>query len=489
MRPHLALASLALAAAAAFPPAARALTTFRVSVPANTPAGSTVYIAGSFQGWNPGHPSYALAPQPDGRWAITLSLPSGTPIQFKFTRGTWGMVEKGANGEEIANRQLTPSGDQAFDFTVASWADVGTVTGRLDTLTHGPFLSGRRCWVWLPPGYESSSARYPVLYMHDGQNLFDASRSFAGEWHIDETCTALIAAGEIEPLIVVGIENSADRCWEYTPWAGGPCTGGGGDAYLQAIRDHLIPEVDRRYRTRTGPDHTMMAGSSLGGLITHYAGHTYPETWGRIAAFSSSLWWNAGAMVPYAAGRPKPPLARYYQDMGTIEAGGTTDGDGDGTDDYIELLRLMRDVALAQGFADGADFLSVEGAGHTHNEYWWSQRAPGALRFLVDPPGVNSVGPPALPALAELRPPAPNPTAGATRVEFVLARAARARVRVIDAAGREVTRLADREFATGRHELSWDGRGADGARARPGLYWLRVEGAGAPQGRKLVLLR
>lgn len=175
--------------------------------------------------------------------------------------------------------------------------------------------------------------------------------------------------------------------------------------------------------------------------------------------------------------------------MGTTEAGGTTDADGDGIDDHIERLRLMRDVALLQGFADGADFLSVEGPGHTHNEYWWSERAPGALRFLVDPPGVNAVGPPALPALAELRPPAPNPTAGATRVEFVLARAARARVRVVDVTGREVRRLADRDFAAGRHELSWDGLGPDGARARPGLYWLRVEGAGAPLGRKIVLLR
>ena len=303
MRSHHASCCIGIAVAALLALPAHALTTFRVVAPANTPAGSTVYIAGSFQGWNPGSAAHALARQPDGRWAITLALTPGTPIQFKFTRGSWASVEKGANGEELANRTHTPVGDQTLDLAVATWADVGTVTGRIDTLTYLPFLNGRRCWIYVPPGYDASTDRYPVLYMHDGQNLFDASKSFAGEWHMDETCQALIAAGEIEPLLVVGIENSAARCFEYTPWPGGsgaPCTGGGGDAYLQAIRDQLIPEVNRRYRTRTGPDNTFMAGSSLGGLITHYAGCMYADVWGRIAAFSSSLWWANDMMYTWA---------------------------------------------------------------------------------------------------------------------------------------------------------------------------------------------
>lgn len=489
MKRHLSIPGVVLTALCVIAPSARALTTFRVTAPANTPTGSTLYVAGSFQGWNPGNPAHALARQPDGRWTIALALPAGTPIQFKFTRGSWSNVEKGANGEELGNRTLTPSGDQLLDYTVASWADVGTVTGRVDTFTYAPFLGGRRCWVWVPPGYESSTARYPVLYMHDGQNLFDASKSFSGEWHIDETCTALIASGEIEPLIVVGIENSAQRCYEYTPWAGGPCTGGGGDAYLQAIRDQLMPEIERRYRTRTGPYDTMMAGSSLGGLISHYAGYTYPEVWGRIAAFSSSLWWNGGMMASYAAGQGKPALVRYYQDMGTIEAGSTLDADNDGVDDYLESLRQMRDLALAQGFIAGADFLSVEGQGHTHNEQWWSLRAPDALRFLVDGPGVNAVGPASPVASVQLLPPTPNPTAGFARVELVLARAAHVRMNVVDVAGREVSHMADAAFAAGRHALTWDGRDSRGERARPGLYWIRLEGESGSSRQKVVLLR
>lgn len=489
MRSHLASFCLGILGAALLALSAHAATTFRVAVPANTPAGSTVYIAGSFQAWNPGSAAHALVLQPDGRWAITLDLAAGVPIQYKFTRGTWAKVEKGANGEEIANRTHTPSGDQTLELTVASWADVGTVTGRIDTLTWLPFLAGRRCWIYVPPGYDTTTERYPVLYMHDGQNLFDASTSFAGEWHIDEACQALIASGEIEPLLVVGIENSAARCFEYTPWAGGPCTGGGGDAYLQAIRDELMPEVNRRYRTRTGPDNTFMAGSSLGGLITHYAGHAYAGVWGRIAAFSSSLWWANDMMATWAATQPRPNLKRYYQDMGTREGGGLTDADGDGIDDYIEDLRAMRDLALGQGFVEGVDFLSVEGENHTHSEYWWAQRAPDMLRFLVDPaPGV-SVGPGPRAAFLDFLPPSPNPTASSSRFVFVLASPARARVSIVDVTGRQVAGLAAGTFAAGRHTVSWGGRTDGGDLVPAGIYWARLESEGRVLRRKLTVVR
>ncbi|MBI5762870.1 MAG: phosphonate ABC transporter ATP-binding protein [Planctomycetes bacterium] len=368
-----------------------ATTTFRVQVPASTPPGSTVYIAGNFQGWNPGSPTHALALQPDTRWEITLTFPDGVPIQFKFTRGSWATVEKGPNGEEIANRNHTPQGTQTLNLIVANWADQppSTITGHVESFQYAPFLNGRRCWVYLPQEYSQTTDRYPVLYMHDGQNLFDQFTSFAGEWKIDETCELLIANREIEPIIVVGIENSAARCTEYTPWPSSPpiggCAGGGANTYLQAIRDVLIPEVNQRYRTRTGPANTYMSGSSLGGLITAYAGYAYDEVWGRIGAVSPSYWWANDSMVNFASAQSRPPfLGRFYQDMGTQESG-FTDQNGNGIDDYIDDLRSLRDVALAQGFVTNVDFLSVEGPGHTHNEFYWALRAPDMLRFLIDP--------------------------------------------------------------------------------------------------------
>ncbi|MCA9188344.1 MAG: hypothetical protein KDA99_22105, partial [Planctomycetales bacterium] len=351
--------------------------TFSVEVPASTPAGDLIYIAGDFQGWNPGNPAYALAEQPNETWEITLSLPEGNPIQYKFTRGSWQTVEKGPNGEEIPNRNLTPQGNETVNHVVANWADVqsSTVTGHVESFVFAPFLGGRRCWVYLPPDYFESTASYPVLYMHDGQNLFDQATSFAGEWQVDEACELLIGNREIEPIIVVGVENSAARCDEYTPWADNSFgCGGGGDTYLQAIRDVLIPEVNQRYRTQTGHTKTYMAGSSLGGLITVYAGYEYDEVWGRIAGMSPSYWWANREMLNHAAAASKPAtLSHFYQDMGTAESG-------------ITNLRAMRDIAIGQGFMEGNDFLSVEAQGHAHNEFYWSLRMPDILRFLIDPP-------------------------------------------------------------------------------------------------------
>jgi pullulanase len=252
-----------------------------------------------------------------------------------------------------------------------------TIVGHVEWFEHVPFLAGRRCWAYLPPGYFETTESYPVLYMHDGQNLFDQATSSAGEWQVDETCEMLIGNREIEPIIVVGIENTAARCSEYTAWTNTDpdvsCAGGDGDAYLQAIRDVLIPEVNRRYRTQTGPANTYMAGSSLGGLISVYAAYEYDGVWGRVAGMSPSYWWADQEMLNYASAASKPTiLTHFYQDMGTLEPG-------------LDDLRTMRDIAAGQGFAEGIDFLSVEAQGHTHSEDNWALRLPDVLRFLIDP--------------------------------------------------------------------------------------------------------
>jgi predicted alpha/beta superfamily hydrolase len=338
--------------------------------------------------------------------------------------------------------------------------------------------------VYLPPGYAASTARYPVLYMHDGQNLFDTFTSYAGEWRVDETCELLIPAGEIEPVIVVGIENGPARITEYTPWPSAPYGGGGGDAYLTAIRDVLIPEVDRRYRTRAGRASRYLCGSSLGGLISAYAGYAYDDVFDRVAAVSPSYWWDDQHLVSFAQQQGRPTLLRFYQDMGTIENGSTSDSNGNGIDDYIESLRAMRDVALAQGFQSGVDFLSVEAPGHRHNEYYWSLRLPDLLRFLLGPPftaaGDRSSGALSVAAI-------PNPAHDRARLEFTLPVAARVRLEILDLTGRRVRVIEDAELPAGPHTRRWT-RGGEADRLPAGLYWVRLRAANAEAVTKLAVL-
>lgn len=253
-----------------------------------------------------------------------------------------------------------------------------TITGDVKTFSLPGFLNDRRVWVYLPPGYYNSADRYPVLYMHDGQNLFDAATSYAGEWQVDETCERLIKAGEIEPIIVVGVDNASEgRIAEYTPWPDPSRGGGKAGPYLAALKNVLKPEIDSRYRTLDDAAHTFIGGSSLGGLISAYAGYTDPGTWGGVLAMSPSYWWDGEMFAAWAAARPKPALRYFYQDMGTAEKGADP-----GVDDYITQLRRVEKTALKQGFVSGRDFLSVESAGDAHNEAAWARRLPAALKFL-----------------------------------------------------------------------------------------------------------
>jgi len=363
--------------------------TFEVSVPPSTPAQAVVYVAGDFQGWRPGEAAWALARGSDGLWRRRATFPDGQPLQFKFTLGGWSSVEKGPAGEELQNRLHVALGDTTLSLAVAGWADGSppraSTTGDVRRLDVPGFLDGRRVWVWLPPGYDDEPARrYPVLYLLDGQNIFDAATSFAGEWEVDESLARLVAAGEVEPLIAVAVANGEGlRAQEYTPWpepAWREATGGGGD-HLRAIVEVLKPAVDRAFRTLDGPAHTGLCGSSFGGLMALHAGYARPDVFGRLAALSPSLAWAGHAPQAMAASRPRPAV-RLYVDMGSREEGNLQDGDGNGIDDSLDDLRALREALLRRGFREGDDLLVVEDDGARHHESFWARRFPAAARFL-----------------------------------------------------------------------------------------------------------
>lgn len=466
--------------------------TFRVVAPVSTPAGAALYVAGNFQGWDAGSPSSRLTDRGGRLYEITFEMAPGSVIEFKFTRGDWAKVEKGAAGEELANRTWTVTGPVTLQRTVARWADLApgtTRAGNVTTLTVPGFLGGRRVWVYLPPGYATeASRRYPVLYLLDGQNVFDASTSFAGEWMVDEACEALIPAGLMAPVIVVAIDNGgASRLTEYTPWYdAGYGAGGGADAHLQAIAGVLVPWVNANYRTLTGPANTALAGSSLGGLLADYAVYARADVFGRAAGLSPSIWWSGNELLDYVASRPKP-AAKVYTDMGTLEAGSFQDADGNGVDDYIDDLRALRGLLLGQGFTEGTDLLAVEDPGARHNEWYWAQRFPVALRFLF-PPAVSAAPEASSIPFATARLAAwPNPFNPRVTLAFELPAPGVAEVRVYSLRGELVAVAGAAGYAAGRHEVVWDGRGRDGRGAPSGTYRARLFVGGRAAGEAVGL--
>jgi len=369
---------------------------FQVVEPDSKP-GLSVYLAGNFQGWNPGDSNYQLDDLGNGLYEISRSFEVGQTIQFKFTQGSWETVEKGPGGEEISNRVMRIEKSGIHNLKVAAWADgqpgtgiVTTITGDVKPVRVPNFLNEREVLVYLPPQYhQNPQVRYPVLYMLDGQNVFDAATSFAGEWSADESCEQLISEGKIRPLIVVAIANGRDqRIYEYTPWPDSTYTNapsGGGEQHIQAIVDTLLPYINSTYRTLTGPENTGLAGSSLGGLMALYAAGNHQYTFGLLAAFSPSLWWKDGFPLTFARQNIIPGL-KLYLDMGGREG---NLGKNSGTYS-LHVIQRLKKMLENGGFVNEKDLMVVKDADGEHNESSWARRLPSALVFLFSPAEVDN---------------------------------------------------------------------------------------------------
>lgn len=232
--------------------------------------------------------------------------------------------------------------------------------------------------VYRPPGYrDDRTRRYPVLYMHDGQNVFDKVTSATGqEWCLDETAQRLIEAGAIEPLLIVGVYNAGEkRIDEYTPSPDEKKKmGGQADGYARMLVQEIKPFIDRRYRTLRSAPNTGLGGSSLGGLLTMHLGLRFPTVFSRLAVLSPSIWWNERAIISEVnALQAKLPL-RIWLDAGTNEG-----------NDVLSDVRLLKDALLKKGWAEGQDLAYMEAEGGGHNEQSWAARVENVLRFLFPP--------------------------------------------------------------------------------------------------------
>jgi predicted alpha/beta superfamily hydrolase len=309
-------------------------------------------------------------------------MPKGRPMRETL----WEPHTLPAEKPALARRRHAPHARRALDpmaiaeATDALAAEGASITGTVWVHPEVPsaFLDAPRdVWVYLPPGYDpDGDSRYPVLYMHDGENLFSAGAAFGGqEWGMDETAEWLIAEGELPPVIIVGIANTEDRLEEYTWIKDEDGDGGQGRRYARFMVEELKPFVDMVYRTLPQPRFTGVMGSSLGALHALYLGRYRSRVFGRIGAMSPSLWWADRQALADLAGMP--PGLRIWLDVGSEEG-----EDDEESADVLEDARDLVDILCERGNTPGTDLYFLEDDGAGHDEAAWGERVSLALRFL-----------------------------------------------------------------------------------------------------------
>lgn len=339
-------------------------------LPTTTPANATIYLAGTINSWNEANPAYIM--QPDGLGNLQLVIPQGTgTVSYKFTRGSWATVEGNATGGFLPDRTFTfTASPQTINLTIQSWEDLGTgangtAAENVQILSNSfgiPQLSTtRKIWLYLPPDYATSTKQYPVLYMQDGQNLFDNVTSFSGEWQVDETLNTLFSQGDYG-AIVVGIDNGGgERLNEYSPWNNPQYGGGDGDDYAAFLANTLKPYIDANYRTRTEPTLNALIGSSMGALISTYAACEYPNAFRKVGNLSPAYWFALSNMNAYINALTPSVLQnhRMYFVAGTNESA-----------TMVSNTNTVRSNLFAKGLTAANAFTKFDSYG-VHSESYW----------------------------------------------------------------------------------------------------------------------
>lgn len=360
-----------------------------VSVPATTPDNAQICITGNHDllgNWDgKGATLKEIGPN---LFLFSADLPIGSELEYKFTRGNFDSVEKTVQGREIPNRKIRISAGAPLNqrLNVEAWSDQITspatkpiITGNYQIIkaVKSQFLKPERdVIVWLPASYaKSSRQRYPVIYMHDGRNLFDATTAFGGsEWGVDEVMTEGVTSGQLHEAIIIGIDNTADRMSEYTPFVDTKHSGGDGENYVRFIIEELKPLIDKKFRTLPDTNNTFIGGSSLGGLISLYAGISHPRVFGGIIAMSPSIWWADGKIIDWLISNNIAGYnGRIWVDMGTRE----------GEEAIAFSRKLASEIASQTPTFKGLHYREFSGG--THSEQSWRQRLHLPLRFILNP--------------------------------------------------------------------------------------------------------
>jgi len=352
--------------------------TFTLLVPDNTPRGSAVFLAGSVNQWVPGDARFEFKPNNKGEFSLTLdSMPSS--FEYKICRGSWTNVELDSLGRDLANRIYIDSLGKHVLVSVAGWRDkipakqlASTASSNvhfLPTSIEIPQLKRRRTVrVYFPPNY-SASQGFPVIYMFYGQNLFDNSTAFSGEWGVDETLDTLYRNRAFSCIVVAIYHGDSERLNEQTPWPDLQKRGGDGAKFAKFIVQDLKPYIDKHYRTLPDRDNTIIIGSSLGGLMSLYMALEYPEVFGKAGVFSPSLWWSEIAFEQIQKFKK-----RRFQKIYVVA------GEKESEKMQVDIQRaekLLKEV----GFGENELVVKLDPEGK-HNEQFWAKEFPDAVKWM-----------------------------------------------------------------------------------------------------------
>jgi len=352
--------------------------TFEIMTEPPLPIGEQVFITGNCIGlgeWDP--MALPLTRIQDRVWTGTTVIPAKQRIEYKITRGSWKSEETLADGTAPGNRAIDPGNDHKVKHVVKQWKDwihapLPQITGnyRIHETFHSRFLRfDRKIIVWLPPSYETETdRRYPVLYIQDGQQVFDPKTStWQHDWQVDEWCTQLIAEHRLQEIIVVAIYSTEDRFLEYSPALAGK-------EYAQFITDELKPFIDSTYRTNPEQGTTAIAGASMGATIAFYLAWTRPDIFIGAVCLSSAFRFKNDSFDLDLVRETKeiPPLKIYLYC-----------GKGDATEkELISGTEEMANLLRKRGFKDGVNMaVTYENEG-LHNEATWAKHTDKWLLFL-----------------------------------------------------------------------------------------------------------
>ncbi|NQU88552.1 MAG: histidine kinase [Mariniphaga sp.] len=351
--------------------------TFIVNTPAPLGDDEKVFIAGNKEElglWNPA--KVELKQKDKTRWEFTGIFNKADILEYKFTKGSWDNEAADSKGSPLQNNVLKVHNDTTVQTDIFFWKNgeevevEGKITGtvKYHREINGSGLKERDLIVWLPPQYENNpSHRFPVLYMHDGQNIIDLNTSsFKVDWQLDETADSLIRSNQIVPIIIVGIYNTPDRTLEYSP-------GEKGGAYMEFVTKIVKPLIDETYRTKTGREFNVVGGSSMGGIISFMLAWEYSDIFGGAICMSPAFKINEFDYVDDVldyTGQTKD--IRFYIDNGGI---GLEEQLQPGIDEMLAALET-------KGFKEGEDYIWVKNNKATHFEADGAIRAGEAMKMF-----------------------------------------------------------------------------------------------------------